>query len=315
LADSIIANTPTGIVTSLLAENSTSFLLQNVGFFGVQTAISDSSQNQVLLAGVPGGARVVDSWGFGMVNNATNGMATFTNAGYMTPMPRKPELTGKQYDQMQPNLFTRRRPKYYDVPANKVINVKAFGAMGDGVTDDTAVLNGILQGAANTSSVVFFPFGIYIVRDTLRIPVGSRVIGQSWSQIMGTGSKFADELHPRPVVQVGRPGDAGILEIQDMMFTVKGATAGAIVVQWNVRETTTGSAGLWGMFFFSSRPLPCRVNQLTVHVPPRHPCPSGRSQGIRSRRRKVSQADRDRQPQLQGGVAPDASDARVYCLY
>jgi hypothetical protein len=126
------------------------------------------------------------------------------------------------------------------------MNVRALGAAGDGVTDDTAVLNGILEGAANTSSVVFFPFGIYLVRDTIRVPVGSRIIGQAWSQIMGTGTNFEDELHPRPVVQVARPGDAGIIEIQDMLFTVKGATAGAVVVEWNARQTTPASAGLWG---------------------------------------------------------------------
>ncbi|NAW01272.1 glycosyl hydrolase family 28-related protein, partial [Salmonella sp. hn-h4] len=91
-----------------------------------------------------------------------------------------------QYDKMKPSLFTRRRPKYYDVPANKVMNVRALGAKGDGKTDDTAVLNSILSGAANTSSVVYFPFGVYIVKDTLRVPMGSRIIGQVWSQIMGT---------------------------------------------------------------------------------------------------------------------------------
>ncbi|KAG5654983.1 hypothetical protein KAF25_011014 [Fusarium avenaceum] len=47
------------------------------------------------------------------------------------------------------------------------------------------------------------------------------------------------------LVQVGRRGDVGIIEIQDIMFTVNGATAGAVVVEWNAREATQGSAGLW----------------------------------------------------------------------
>lgn len=85
-----------------------------------------------------------------------------------------------------------------------------------------------------------------IVKDTLKIPIGSRIIGQAWSQIMGQGSKFQDEFAPRAVVQVGRPGDIGIIEIQDMMFTVNGPTAGAVVVEWNAGQNTQGSVGLWG---------------------------------------------------------------------
>lgn len=99
------------------------------------------------------------------------------------------------------------------------------------------------------SSIVFFPFGSYVITDTLRIPVGSRIVGQAWSQIMAKGAKFQDALNPRVAVQVGMDGDIGIIEIQDMMFTVSGPTAGAILVEWNVHESTQGSAGLWGKHY------------------------------------------------------------------
>lgn len=55
-----------------------------------------------------------------------------------------------------------------------------------------------------------------------------------------------DESSPRPIVQVGRKGDVGIVEIQDLMVNVKGPAAGAIVIQWNVHGSSKGSAGLWG---------------------------------------------------------------------
>jgi len=42
------------------------------------------------------------------------------------------------------------------------MNVKSLGAKGNGVADDTAVLNAILADAANTSSIVYFPCGVYI---------------------------------------------------------------------------------------------------------------------------------------------------------
>ncbi|KAI8649290.1 hypothetical protein NCS57_01465700 [Fusarium keratoplasticum] len=216
LADSIIANTQNGIVTLLHAENVTSLLVQNVGFFNVKTAISDSAENRVLLGG--GDEVHLDSWGFGKITDA-KGISKFVNGERVPAMNRTEELLGIAYDKMKPNLFTRRRPKYYNVPNNKVMNVKALGAKGDGKTDDTAVLNSILDGAANISSIVYFPYGVYIIKDILCVPMGSRIIGQAWSQIMATGSRFEDErnLH--------------------------------IAVQWNAQEAIKGSVGMWNSHF------------------------------------------------------------------
>lgn len=191
---------------------------------------------------------MLDSWGYGVLTNTTSGRSFFSSGARLPLMKRNDSMVGDSYHNMAPSLFTRRRPRYSDVLASAIMNVKALGAKGDGVTDDTAAINSILTGAANTSSVVYFPYGIYLVRNTIKIPVGSRIVGQAWAQIMGTGGTFAREAEPKPVVQVGLKGDVGIIEIQDMMFTVKGATLGAIVVEWNVRETSQGSVGLWGKF-------------------------------------------------------------------
>jgi hypothetical protein len=147
-----------------------------------------------------------------------------------------------------PSFFHRRRPTYRDIGMSQIIDVKAWGAAGDGKSDDTAVLNSILDRAANMSSIVFFPFGVYVIKDTLHIPIGSRIIGQAWSQIMATGPKFQDERNPRVAVQVGRSGDIGIIEIQSLMFTVSGPTAGVVLLEWNVHESSQGSAGMWGTF-------------------------------------------------------------------
>jgi len=40
---------------------------------------------------------------------------------------------------------------------------------------------------------------------------------------------------PKVVIKAGNKDDVGSLEIVEMLFTVKGATAGAIMVEWNVR--------------------------------------------------------------------------------
>ena len=253
LTDAIIANTPQGIVTSLYKENSTSLLIQNVGFFNVQDSIIDNVSNKVLLAG--GASVLVDSWGFGLMSNAA-GNATFVNGAPIPAMNRTAEFLSTTLAYVKPNLFTCRRPKYDNIGTAQIIDVKALGAKGDGATDDTSALNSILSAAANMSSIVFFPFGVYMVTDTVKIPVGFRIIGQAWSQIMGTGPKFQDANSPQPIVQMGSVGNVGILEVQDMLFTVSGPTAGAIVVEWNVQESSQGTAGIWGKsLFLFLRPL------------------------------------------------------------
>ncbi|KAJ5639538.1 uncharacterized protein N7484_007400 [Penicillium longicatenatum] len=244
LIDAIIANTPTGIVTSLSGDNSTAFLLQNVGFFNVQKAITVEKITDPILAG--GNEVLIDAWGFGLYGNSSG--VFFAQENDLPVMERTSSLVGSN-EYVKSNLFTRRRPQYYDLKGSQVFDVKAYGAKGDGTTDDTAVLNSVLSTAANLSSIVYIPYGIYVIKDTLKIPKGSRIMGQAWSQIMATGEKFQDMEKPHVAVKVGDSGDEGIVEIQDLLFTVSGPTAGAILVEWNIHESTQGSAGLWDSHF------------------------------------------------------------------
>lgn len=52
--------------------------------------------------------------------------------------------------------------------------------------------------------------------------------------------------NPRVMMEVGHAGDVGVMEIQDLMFTTVGATAGVVLMEWNVQQGNTGSAALWG---------------------------------------------------------------------
>ncbi|KAL4861530.1 pectate lyase superfamily protein-domain-containing protein [Aspergillus spectabilis] len=51
LTDVLISNTPTGILSSLYAENSTALLVRNTGFFNVENAIIDDVLSKTLVAG------------------------------------------------------------------------------------------------------------------------------------------------------------------------------------------------------------------------------------------------------------------------
>ncbi|KAG8427490.1 hypothetical protein J3459_006668 [Metarhizium acridum] len=239
LFDSMLVDLDVGISTSLLHENSTSMLVQNCRFQRTKTVLRDVAKNVNLLPG--GSDEVVESWGFGKMVQGDAGLSEFQNGNNIPAANRTAGLTVSPFG----NIFSRSAPTYQDVPGSNFINIKAMGAKGDRKSDDTAIINQILEYAANTSSVVFFPYGEYLVSDTVNIPVGSRIVGQVWPQIIGAGKAFQDERLPRPVVRVGQPGDAGIIEISDMLFTTYAGSAGAVVVEWNVQQSTQGSACMW----------------------------------------------------------------------
>ena len=120
------------------------------------------------------------------------------------------------------------------------------GARGNGRNDDTAAINQALKDATAVNAIVYFPHGMYIVTDTIFVPNGARIVGEIWPQIMASGPKFSDINNPHVMFQVGKEGDVGVVEIQDMLFTTRGNTAGAILVQWNIKQSSPGSAAMWG---------------------------------------------------------------------
>jgi hypothetical protein len=63
-------------------------------------------------------------------------------------------------------------------PGNTFINVKDFGATGNGSTDDTTAIQTALTLAGTISgSIVYFPTGIYIVSATLTYPGNTELLG------------------------------------------------------------------------------------------------------------------------------------------
>lgn len=84
---------------------------------------------------------------------------------------------------------------------------------------------------------------------TVFIPTDSRVQGSLWSQIQGAGFYFSDLNNPQVMVRVGNKGDVGTMEIVEMLFSVKGPTAGAILMEWNVAADSQGSAAMWDSHF------------------------------------------------------------------
>ncbi|KAM7183947.1 glucan 1,3-beta-glucosidase [Naviculisporaceae sp. PSN 640] len=147
------------------------------------------------------------------------------------------------------DFYTRSRPQYGSLNRDDIRSATDHGVSNDGTGDQTEAINRFLADAAKDEKLAFFPAGIYQIHGTVHFPKGSRIQGSSWSQIQGTGSYFGDAENPKVMVRVGDPDESGSMEISDMLFTVKGPTAGAILMEWNILADQQGSAGMWDSHF------------------------------------------------------------------
>lgn len=199
-------------------------------------------QGKTLLAG-SGGSKTVQAWGIGKRYDTKNG----EDAGVWQDGTDYSRFADISRSLLSTNgIFARSKPQYENLGAGSFVNLKqVYKAAGDGSTDDTQALSRAFRECAASGKILWIPAGVYLVSDTIKVPSGTKVVGQLWSQIMGAGARFSDINNPYPVVKVGDPGDVGTVEIQDLLFTVRGATAGAIVLQWNIHEASPGSAAMW----------------------------------------------------------------------
>ncbi|KAJ4333759.1 hypothetical protein N0V85_009937, partial [Neurospora sp. IMI 360204] len=123
------------------------------------------------------------------------------------------------------------------------LHTKDLGCKGDGSTDDTKAFQAALY--ASLGKILFVDAGSYILTSTVTIPSGTKIVGEAWSQLVASGSYFSDASNPKVMIKVGNAGDVGNVEMQDLLFTTRGATAGLIVIEWNIQADAQGSAGLW----------------------------------------------------------------------
>ena len=114
---------------------------------------------------------------------------------------------------------------------DEFVSVKDFGATGDGVTDDTAAINRAffqLFSRESNNQVrrsLFFPAGVYIVSDTIKIPAYAKVYGEGKNssivrQTTATvGFAFADSLQ-QIGANIGTGGATipSFIEVNDISF-------------------------------------------------------------------------------------------------
>ncbi|KAF7322584.1 hypothetical protein HMN09_00036900 [Mycena chlorophos] len=239
IIDATASNTPIFLRTSTASNGKLggSVVLNNVKLNNVPTAVGVVGGAVVL----SGGTTTITSWGQGNVYKGTGTSPQFVQGAIATPVKASGLLTGSG------QIFGRTRPQYQNYATSQIVSVRSNGAKGDGSTDDTAALKAIFAKYSGCA-IIYFDAGTYVVTSTLQIPAGTQMIGESWAVIAGKGSAFQNVNSPVPIVQVGAPGSSGIMEISGIIFSVIGPTPGAIVVEWNIKQTSQGSAGMWDSY-------------------------------------------------------------------
>jgi glucan 1,3-beta-glucosidase len=237
LVDSTISNTPIGISTVYsMTESGTNgtLILDNVDMSqNVPVAVSHATTQAILLAG----NSKISSFAQGRQYPTPNGGKAVQASQTGTP---KPTVLLNAAG----NVFTRSKPQYENEQVSSFLSVKNHGAAGDGITDDTEAIQNIFN-SASASDIVYFDHGAYLITKTVTVPKNIRITGEIWPLIMAGGTAFQSQANPVPVFQVGQPGDVGSVEISDLIFETVGPQPGAIMVEWNVAETSQGSAGMW----------------------------------------------------------------------
>ncbi|KAI6841775.1 glycoside hydrolase family 55 protein [Hortaea werneckii] len=234
--DSSISNTGVGIKTAFGPNSQPpaagSLILENVDFNNVPIAVQGANGATDLQ-----GNTHVTAWGQGH-SYTPNGPNNFK--GVIKPVNRPASLV-----QGNGRYYTRSKPQYEQHSLNEFVSARDYGATGDGHTDDTKALQRAITEAAAQNKILFLDHGDYIVRTTIRIPAGSRIVGETYSVILSQGSFFNNMDRPQPVVQIGTRGETGSVELSDFIVSTQGQQQGATLFEYNLISAASSPSGLW----------------------------------------------------------------------
>jgi polygalacturonase len=169
-----------------------------------------------------------------------------------------------------------------------VLNVKDFGAEGDGVTDDTAAIQAMLNDHPNGQRIIYLPNGTYLVSRTITWPAGipgqsdykrTTLQGQSESgvtiKLKDSAAGFTNATTPKAVIFTGPPPAQRFgNSIRNLTVDTGNNNPGAIGIQFNasnqgsIRHVTIQSGdgqGINGLDMnFADEIGPLLVKNLTV---------------------------------------------------
>lgn len=129
-----------------------------------------------------------------------------------------------------------------------VLNIKNYGAKGDGVTDDTVAIQSALNAYPNGKRIIYLPIGTYLVSQTLSWSAGTPGTGNDYKNTILQGQSqsgtviklknkatdFTDANHPKAVIFTGpAPAQRFVNSIRTLTVNTGTGNPGAIGVQFN----------------------------------------------------------------------------------
>ncbi|KAK3360165.1 pectate lyase superfamily protein-domain-containing protein [Lasiosphaeria hispida] len=232
IVDSSVSKCEAGVLAYVSGSGQNSLVLDG---FDVSEAVAVKSSTGATL--LEGSVPVGQTWVMG------NAAPYNYQSGTMYPIERPASLLSDG------KYFTAPLPQYEEYDISQFISVKGdpdFKVYGDNTHDDGPAINALLRKHAGCK-IIFFPQGIYQTRETIHAPPGSRIVGEALSVITGTGPAFADASNPRPILQLGSPGDQGVAQLSDVLVSAGDVLPGAILIQVNTAGRAAGDVGLWNV--------------------------------------------------------------------
>jgi len=168
--DCKFSNVPVGILTDSGSDAPPNMVIDNLVTSNVGPIVKTTDGMVILPA-----ASTVGLWAVGQRFNGGQGSYQSGNVG---GVPSRPEslLSGGSF-------FSRSRPQYEALGAGDFLIATAQGIKNDGTGDQTTAINSFLQSAVRQGKIAYFPAGIYQVQGTVKVPLGSKIQGSSWSQV------------------------------------------------------------------------------------------------------------------------------------
>jgi Pectate lyase superfamily protein len=120
----------------------------------------------------------------------------------------------------------------YPRPTTGCVNVRTFGAKGDGVTDDTAAI----QSAYNSNSQVFFPLGTYKTSGSITLKAGQAMFGSGVTYSPSGGAPNSPRGGTVLYCQSSAPA---------LVVTGSGTGNGVIITDFNIYQNGTGPVCVW----------------------------------------------------------------------
>lgn len=237
IIDSTFTNVGVGVKTAYDSSSTDttngSLILENVVLSNTPVAVQNDAGT--VLAG---GTTTISAFAQGHTYTLTSGPTdTF---GSITANSRSSALLGSGNA-----YYTRSKPQYETLTAADFVSVRSSGAVGDGVTDDTAAIQSAINTATAAGKVVYIDYGLYLICNTISIPPGAKIVGETYPVLMAAGPGYTDINNPLVVLQIGTEGETGSVELSDFIVAGQGATAGAILIEYNLASPAGTPSGLW----------------------------------------------------------------------